>query len=137
MLFRSERFVAADESPELAVTLFDLVKTFQGMLDRVRARPIYEIGQESVSVPLMIQYLRDELTRLRRPGLSATQLFERQRSRRAMICLFLAILELVKRQSVELTQGEMFGDIALRRGPAFEQAANSEEELAAVEGEYN
>ncbi len=32
-----------------------------------------------------------------------------------MICLFLAILELVKRRNVELVQGEAFGDIGLRR----------------------
>src|SRR5690349_4458898 len=40
----------AEEEPELAVTLFDLVKTFQGVLDRAKSRPIYEIGQEDVSV---------------------------------------------------------------------------------------
>ena len=41
--------------------------------------------------------VRYELERMAgRQSLSATRLFERQRSRRAMICLFLAILELVK-----------------------------------------
>jgi segregation and condensation protein A len=53
-----------------------------------------------------------------------------------MICLFLAILELVKRQAVELTQSEAFGDIDLRRGSGYEEATVSAEDLAAVEEEY-
>jgi segregation and condensation protein A len=54
-----------------------------------------------------------------------------------MICLFLAILELVKRQAVALTQGEAFGDIGLERGAAFDDdSPETAHELAAVEEEY-
>ena len=131
-----ESFLAEDQGPSLAVTIFDLVKTFQGVLERAKNRPIYEVGKESVSVPDMIEYLRYQLTRTRSAEpLSATRLFETQRSQRAMICLFLAILELVKRQGIELTQGEAFGDIGLRRGAAFDDAPQTEE-LAAVEQDY-
>jgi segregation and condensation protein A len=131
-----ESFLSEDEGPALAATIFDLVRTFQSVLDRAKSRPIYEVGKESVSVPDMILYLRGQLASSRREKLSATQLFECQRSRRAMICLFLAILELVKRQNVELTQGETFGDIALVRGAAFDASAESGEELATVEQDY-
>ena len=132
-----EDFLADDQGPGLAATIFDLVKTFQGVLDRAKNRPIYEVGRESVSVPEMIEFLQYQLARSRRQEpISATQLLERQRSRRAMICLFLAILELVKRQSVELTQGEAFGDIGLRRGPEFEVAVNASEAFATVEQDY-
>ncbi len=133
-----EQFLAEDEGPGLAVTIFDLVKTFQGVLDRTKNRPNYEIGRESVTVPEMIDFLRGELSRSRRQeGVSATRLFERQRTRNAMICLFLAILELVKRQAVSLTQGEAFGDIGLERGAAFDdESAEDAETLAAVEQEY-
>jgi segregation and condensation protein A len=133
-----EQFLAEDEGPGLAVTIFDLVKTFQGVLDRTKNRPTYEIGKESVTVPEMIDFLRGELSRSRRQeGVSATRLFERQRTRNAMICLFLAILELVKRQAVALTQGEAFGDIGLERGAAFDDdSAEDAETLAAVEQEY-
>jgi segregation and condensation protein A len=64
-------------------------------------------------------------------------LFEKQRGPRAMICLFLAILELVKRQAVELTQGEAFGDIGLRRGSGFDEQQAAVEDLSAVEEEYH
>ena len=134
-----EQFLAEDEGPGLAVTIFDLVKTLQSVLERTKNRPNYEIGNESVTVPEMIEFLRDELGRARpQGGLSATRLFERQRSRRAVICLFLAILELVKRQAVALTQGEAFGDIGLERGTAFDNdSAEAANELAAVEQEYH
>jgi segregation and condensation protein A len=132
-----ESFLADDEGPALTVSLFDLVKTFEGVLARIKQRPTYEIGKESVSVPDMIEFLRHQLGRARRQdSLSATQLFEKQRSPRAVICLFLAILELVKRQAVELTQGEAFGEIGLRRGPDFDLEGETLEDLTAVEQEY-
>ncbi len=133
-----EAFLADDEGPVLAVSIFDLVKTFEGVMARVKQRPTYEIGNDSVSVPEMIDFLRDQLGRSRRQELlSATELFEKQSSSRAMICLFLAILELVKRQAIELTQGEAFGDIGLRRGLDFDLVSVSSEDLATVEQEYH
>jgi len=128
----------SDEEPALAVTLFDLVKTFQQVLDRTRNRPTYEVGSETISIPEMIRYLRGVLKRLPANGsLSATDLFEQQRSQRAMICLFLAILELVKRQAIALTQKDAFGDIGLERTETFEESFGSDEALAAIEQEYN
>ncbi len=132
-----QQFISEDDSPGLAVTLFDLVKTFQQVLERAKNRPVFEIGKEDVSVPDMIQYLGSLLQQKRKGPLSATELFERQRSRRAMICLFLAILELVKRQAVALTQADAFGDIGLEAGPALDQAIGSEEQLSAIEQEYS
>ncbi len=90
-----------------------------------------------MTIPEMIQFLRNQMGRLRKGSLSATQLFEKQKSQRAMICLFLAILELVRRQTVELTQGEAFGDIGLKRGPSFDASEEQPEDLAIVEQEYH
>jgi segregation and condensation protein A len=132
-----KQFLSEDESPTLAVTIFDLVRTFQVVLERAKNRPTYEVDAEDVSVADMIQYLDHQLERSRRQPISAMLLFERQRSRRAMICLFLAILELVRRQAMELAQSEAFGDIGLIRGPRFEESQQSVEVLAAVEKEYH
>jgi len=129
-------YLPQDEAPALAVTIFDLVKTLESVLERAKNRPVYEVSQDDIGVPDMMRFLRDQLERSRRESLSATQLFERQASRRAMICLLLAILELVRRNAVQLTQGEAFGDIGLRRGASFEQAEATAEELVALEREY-
>jgi segregation and condensation protein A len=86
----------------------------------------------------MIRYLHRALTESPRgEPVAARQLFERQRSRRAMICLFLAILELVKRQALVLVQKEAFGEIALRRHKRFEEIFATDETLAAIEQEYS
>ncbi len=123
------------EDPGLAVTLHDLVKTFQAVLERARQRPVYEIAGEDVSVPGMIGYLRQVLEQ--EPSISARELFERQRTRRAMICLFLAVLELVKLQAVGLAQKDLFGEIVLKRLPGFESAFASEQVMAAIHQGYN
>ena len=125
-------------TPGLAVTLHDLVKTFQSVLERAKNRPVYEITSEEVSVPDMIRYRAHDLSRTRAATewSRARELFERQRSRRAMICLFLALLELVKLQAVGLTQADAFGEIGLKRLKGFEAAFSTETNLAAIEEGY-
>jgi segregation and condensation protein A len=63
-------------------------------------------------------------------------LFEQQRSRRAMICLFLAVLEMVKQQAIRLKQAGSFGEIVIKRGRAFDSLVISEESAAKIEEEY-
>jgi segregation and condensation protein A len=122
----------------LAVTLFDLVKTLETVLERVRNRPLYEVDPEDVSVPDMILYLKSRLKdSARGAGVSVTEMFERQRSRRAMVCLFLAILEMVKQQAIVLAQPEPFGDIVVKRHIHFDQVQITSEELAKIEEEYS
>ena len=86
----------------------------------------------------MIRYLEQTIRNHRgKAPISAIELFESQRSRRAMICLFLAILELVKRQAILLTQGEAFGDIGLKKNRAFDEVFAPDQSLAAIEQEYS
>ena len=133
-----ERFLSEDETPGLAVTLHDLIRTFQEVLERTRSRPVYEVGKEDVSVPDMIEYLKSVL--LARPAseaLRVVELFERQPSRRAMICLFLAILELARAQAIVVMQRDLFGDIVMKRHKNFEAAIDGSEAIAALEKDYN
>ena len=62
------------------------------------------------------------------------QVMEKQRSRRAMICLFLAVLEMVKLQAVEILQKELFGEVALARGERFFEDLT--QPVTALEEEY-
>lgn len=132
------QFADEDENPGLAITLFDLVQTFQKVLDRAKDRPVYEIGKEDVTVPDMIRYLRSILES--EPGgkaISVTQLFERQKSRRSMICLFLALLEMVKLGAISLTQAEAFDDIGIKKSKNYASALESADVLEALEQGYN
>jgi segregation and condensation protein A len=133
-----QAFLDEAESPELAVTLYDLVRTFQQVLDRARNRPVYAVQGDDVSVPAMILALKSllESTPQGEP-LSLIDLLERQRSRRAMVALFLAILEMVKMQAVVLIQKAAFGDIGIKRHRRFAEVFASEETLAAIEKGYH
>ena len=59
-----------------------------------------------------------------------------QKSRRGMICLFLAMLEMVKRQALDLVQKESFGEIALKKSAQFEEMMGSDAALAGLQEEY-
>ena len=52
-----------------------------------------------------------------------------------MICLFLAVLEMVRMQAVMLMQKDLFGDIAIKRHKRFEEAVATRA-VAEVEEEY-
>jgi len=133
-----DKFLSEEDSPGLAVTIFDLVRTFQTVLERAKSRPTYSIDRESVSVPDMIRYVEAMLKTTRKDqSVSATALFEKQKTRRAMVVLFLAILELVKRQAILLTQGDLFGDIGIKKNRDFEEALGADDSLTAIEQEYS
>src|SRR5579864_1310628 len=85
----------ADQDPGLAVTLYDLVKAFGEILERAKTRPVYEVEAADVTIGDMVRYLRE---RFMEAGpdqpVFIVQVFEQQRTRRAMIALFLAVLEM-------------------------------------------
>lgn len=130
-----KQFASDDEDPGLAVSLFDLIKAFGEVLDRVKSRPVYEVTTEEVNVSDMVQHLRTLLQHTKRDKpLFILQVLEKQRTRRAMICLFLAVLEMVKMQAVQILQPELFGEIALGKGDRFEEAFS--QDAPAVEEDY-
>lgn len=115
------------EDPGLAVTLYDLVATFQAVLERAGTRPSLQLNHEPVTLADMIEYVKGVLSaRPQTELVSARELFEQQRSLRAMICVFLAILELVRLQAIVLVQKETFGEIAIRRHKRFEEVVASQ-----------
>jgi segregation and condensation protein A len=64
------------------------------------------------------------------------QVIEKQRTKRAMICLFLAVLEMVKLHTVEFVQKELFGEIALKKGEEFDAVFTGTQAEPAIEQDY-
>jgi segregation and condensation protein A len=130
-------FVNENEDPGLAITLFDLVKAFGEMLERAKNRQVYEPAAADVSVADMILFLKE---RFLEAGVDQPvfilRLIEQQRSRRAMIALFLAVLELARMRAVVVTQKDLFGEIALQRHARFEAVFASGQPAIAVEQDY-
>ena len=130
-----KQFAADIEDPGLAVDMFDLVKALSAVMERLQSRPIYEIKDETVSVSDMVAHLRALLRETKKDKpLFILQVMEQQRTRRAMICLFLAVLEMVKMQAVLILQKDLFGEIALGKGERFEEAF--QQPVIALEEDY-
>jgi segregation and condensation protein A len=108
---------------EIAADTVDLVRVFRDVLERVKQRPILNVDDESVTVGQMIDYLRRRLTMEDAP-VPLSQMLRNARSERAVICMFLALLELVRLQAILLRQERNFGDILVKKHAAFEQVMN-------------
>jgi segregation and condensation protein A len=111
---------AEGTDPELAADIIDLVKTFQQILDRARSRPLLQVDEETVTVGQMIDYLRRRLALEERP-IQLKQLLRNVESRTALVCMFLALLELVRLQAIQLRQERIFGEILVRRHEKFDE----------------
>ena len=130
-------FISESEDPGLAVTMFDLVKALGAMLERASNRPVYEVEAADVTVAGMIRYLRDQFVEAgENQPVFILRIFEKQRTRRAIVTLFLAVLEMVRMQAVVLTQEDLFGEIALQRHEKFDEVFKSDQPIAAIENEY-
>ncbi len=130
-------FVADDEDPGLAITLFDLVKAFGDLLERTKNRPVYEVENSDVTVGDMMRYLKSRFVELKEDQpVFIMRIFEQQRSRRAMVALFLAVLEMVRMQAVLVIQKDLFGEIGLKRHTGFDAVFASDQPVAAIEKEY-
>ena len=123
---------AEGTEPELAADVIDLVKTFQQILDRARSRPILQVDEDTVTVGQMIDYLRRRLSLEDKP-VRLKQILRNIESRQALVCMFLAMLELVRLQAVQLRQERMFGEILIRKHVGFEAIMN---EQAAVRDDW-
>ena len=130
-------FISEDDDPGVSATLFDLVKSFGEVLERTKNRPVYEVAGEDISVADMMLYLKSVfLAADDDEPVFIMRIFEQQRSRRAMIALFLAVLEMIKMQAVEVCQKDLFGEIALRRQKQFNTVFASADPVSAIEKDY-
>jgi len=123
---------AEGTEPEMAADIIDLVKTFQQIMERARTRPMIQVDEETVTVAQMIDYLRRRLSFEEKP-LRLKQLLRNVNSRQALVCMFLALLELVRLQAIQLRQERVFGDILLRKHQNFEAVMT---EQAAVRDDW-
>jgi len=110
---------AEGTEPELAADVVDLVRTFQQILDRARQKPAFNVDDDTVTVAQMIDYVRRRLSLEERP-VRLKHLLRNMRSRSALVCAFLAILELIRLQAVLARQDNVFGEIVLKKHTNFD-----------------
>jgi segregation and condensation protein A len=78
-----------------------------------------EVNEETVTVTQMIEYLRRRLSFEDRP-LRLKEFLRYVQSRQALVCMFLALLELVRLQAIQVRQDRMFGEILVRKHEGFD-----------------
>jgi segregation and condensation protein A len=115
---------AEGTEPEIAADTVDLVRVFREVLERARARPTLDVDEDAVTVAQMIAFVRRRLVMEDKP-VSLRRLLANTRSERALVCMFLALLELVRLQAVLLRQEANFGDILVKKHADFESVLNA------------
>jgi len=117
---REEGLESTEEEREIAADTTDLVRVFQEVLGRLRERPVHTIDEDAVTVAQMIDFVKRRLLMEDRP-ISLRRLLHNTKSERALICTFLAMLELVRLQAILLRQPELSGDILIKKAENFDR----------------
>ena len=112
-----------DADPEIAADTVDLVRIFREILERARSRPVINVQEDSVTVGQMIQFLGRRLTMEDKP-VALRRLLAHTKSERALIAMFLALLELVRLQAILLRQDRQFSDIFIKKSSGFDGVMN-------------
>jgi segregation and condensation protein A len=113
----------AAAEPEIAADTVDLVRIFRDILERARRRPVFNVDEDAVTVGQMMQFLARRLNMEDKP-VALHRLLSHTRSERALVAMFLALLELVRLQAVLLRQDKAFSEIFIKKHTAFDAVMN-------------
>ncbi|SEG62590.1 condensin subunit ScpA [Bryocella elongata] len=116
---REEGLDSPDGEREIAATTNDLLLVFRDILHRLRERPVHSINEDAVTVAQMIDFVKRRLLMEDKP-VSLRRMLSSVKSERALICTFLAMLELVRLQALLLHQTEQNGEILLKKTDRFD-----------------
>jgi segregation and condensation protein A len=121
---------------ELVVSLVDLVRVFQQVLERRKEVSRIDLQHEQFTVAQMMAQLRAQILASDDNAVSLIQFFEACPSRHAMIVAFLAVLEMVKMQAVLLAQERPFGEIVVKKGKSFDLVFDETGGIRQIDEEY-
>jgi segregation and condensation protein A len=121
---------------ELVVSLVDLVKVFQQVLERRKEVSRIELQHDEFTVAQMMAQLRAQILASDTSTVNLVKFFEECPSRHAMIVAFLAVLEMVKLQAVALAQETQFGEIVVRKHKMFETIFDEHGAIREIDQEY-
>lgn len=114
---------AEGTEPEIAADTMDLVRVFQDILQRAKQRPVLDLEEDAATVGQMIDYMRRRLMMEDRP-IALRRLLANTKSEKALIAMFLALLELVRLQAILLRQDRNFSEIYVKKHEQFEEVMN-------------
>ncbi len=103
--------VLEDGNEVVAVTLFDLLRAFHEVVQRFEAQRVLEVDNEEVTVEQKIADIRKRF--VIHDKMLFSSFFGEARSKRHLIVLFLALLELVRMHEIYLYQKKAFEEIQI------------------------
>jgi segregation and condensation protein A len=112
-VFPRGKIESDENNAETNASVFDLLSVFQKILARHKEEIQMEIEREEISLAEMLKNLKQRI--FEHQELSLLKFFEEMRSRREVVTAFFAILEIVRTESIKLTQSTTFGDIILKK----------------------
>jgi hypothetical protein len=102
---------------EVAADTVHLTRVFHEMLERVRQGPVLNMEDEPVTTGQMVERVWQRFAAEDAP-IRLSQVLRNARSERALICTFLALLELVRLRMISLQQDRSFSDVLMKRNAA-------------------
>lgn len=111
-VFQRGKIETDEANAEINATVFDILSVFQKILVRHRDEIKMEIAREEISLADMIKTLRRRI--FEEMELNIQTFFEEMQSKRELVTAFIAVLEIVRTDSVKLTQKKTFGEIILK-----------------------
>jgi segregation and condensation protein A len=135
---KPDKSLYKDEGTEadLVVSLVDLVRVFQQVLERRKEVARIELKHEQFTVAQMMAQLRAQILASDDSSVNLIRFFEACPSRHAMIVAFLAVLEMVKMQAIAMVQEKQFGEILLRKHKMFDTVFDENGAVRQVDDEY-
>lgn len=121
---------------ELVVSMVDLVRVFQQVLERRKEVSRIELQHEQFTVAQTMAQLRAQILASDENAVNLIRFFEACPSRHAMIVAFLAVLEMVKMQAISMVQEKQFGEIVLRKHKMFDTVFDENGAVRQVDQEY-
>jgi len=96
----------SEEEIMLEVGIFDLIEAFRVMIERMPEKSSINIIPEELTVRGRMSKIIEQLEMARQSGITLWDLLEKDRTRRAIIVTFLALLELARLHLIRLLQVE-------------------------------
>lgn len=112
-VFPRGKIESDENNGETSATVFDLLTVFQKILSRRKEEIQMEIEREEVSLADMLKNLRKRIFETKE--LNLLTFFAEMHTHRELVTAFIAVLEIVRTESVKLTQSQTFGDILLKK----------------------
>ena len=102
-----------ENNTETNATVFDLLNVFQKILARHKEEIQMEIEREEITLAEMLKNLKNLLKTARE--VNVLEFFAAMRTRRELVTAFIAVLEIVRTETIKLMQEKTFGDIFLKK----------------------